>query len=207
MEPLLIALAGQKGSGKDTCASFLVSELQKCGISASNYKLAASMKRGVRAMFGWTEDHTDGHLKEVHDAFIGNTPRNIMETYGSLWRDGLLSLDVWVQVLAREIDADGLDVAVISDCRFPHEADWVRSQGGVVVHILRSPRREIPWYLRWLPYERAIGWVYRDVHPAEWPLEVHEGDIVISNTGSVEDLEMQLDEQVLDLVLCRAGFM
>ena len=45
--------------------------------------------------------------------------------------------DSWVMACAKAIDDDGAHDVVITDVRFPNEADWIHEQGGIVIRVTR----------------------------------------------------------------------
>jgi hypothetical protein len=51
-----------------------------------------------------------------------------------------LSPDFWLRVMALRLESPGLaqENVVISDVRFPNEAEFITSRGGIVVRVLRS---------------------------------------------------------------------
>lgn len=62
---MIIGLCGAARSGKDTVAEMLVQHL---GVGAvKRIQIAGPLKRFCREVFDWTEDHTDGHLKDLPD--------------------------------------------------------------------------------------------------------------------------------------------
>jgi hypothetical protein len=66
------------------------------------------------------------------------TAREVMQYVGTnIFRT--MFNNVWVDALMRKINADNADLALISDCRFPNEADGVAAAGGKVVYLTRNP--------------------------------------------------------------------
>ena len=143
----LIGLTGYAGSGKDTVAGMISDQLPLCEVQ--HLAFAAPLKRFCREVFDWTEQHTDGPLKEVPDkrwqrpdgSYL--TPRYAMQRLGTEWgRD--CDLDVWVKLALRTVETlehVGADVAVITDVRFVNEARAVREAGGEVWRVQRGAPR------------------------------------------------------------------
>lgn len=135
----LIALTGPAGSGKDTAADHLVENHGFVKVS-----FAEAMKEGVKTMFGLDDEHVYGNKKEEIIPELGVSPRYILQTLGTDWGREMLHPDIWIAAVNKkwydmkfaEIagDSNGTGM-VISDLRFENEADWVRRQGGIVVHI------------------------------------------------------------------------
>lgn len=70
---------------------------------------------------------------------------------------------------------------LVTDVRLPAEADWIRAQGGTVIHILRD---QAP-----------------TTHPdiTEQNLPIEQGDIVITNNSTVDELHSKLRDLATDL--------
>lgn len=151
---MLIAFAGRAGAGKDFAARTLESLLP--GQDVRHYKIADPIKKFCREVFGWTEDHTDGDLKEVPFGPNNITPRRAMQLLGSDWAHAVDS-DCWVRMCLDKIwddfstsvepAASGTttakkcyrlvtpDVALITDLRFPNEARAVLDWGGYIIFL------------------------------------------------------------------------
>lgn len=143
-DPVLIGLCGAAGSGKSSAADVLCREYGFVQVAFAD--ALRDMLCGLLAAQGI--DHawvTEPRLKERPIAALGVSGRRLMQTLGDWGRS--LDPDWWVQALARSIGlADRLppgtatahDRIVISDVRYPNEAAWLRSRGGVLVHISRE---------------------------------------------------------------------
>jgi len=64
---------------------------------------------------------------------------------------------------------------VVSDVRFDNEADWVRSIGGLVIHIIRGSAPDVA------------------AHSSEQGVTMRPGDGTIVNDGTLQDLYTQID--------------
>lgn len=137
----LIALTGRAGAGKDTAAAYMV---DRYGFAQAS--IAGALKEMCAA---WAEyvgidyaHFTERHLKEQPLPGFGFSPRRMMQTLGTEW-GRQLDPWLWIAGLQRHL---GLheggtavhDRIVLTDCRFPNEADWVRGQGGRLVRVLRN---------------------------------------------------------------------
>lgn len=79
----------------------------------------------------------------------------------------------WVKLFALNyLDKFGsdLDFYIVPDTRQDHEMDAARAMGATVIHVVRP------------------GQVSTDTHITEAGLPIHEGDTVIINDGSIEEL-------------------
>lgn len=181
----LIGLTGRARTGKDTTARML----SQCGFS--QYAFANPIKEGVKTMFGFTDDCTNGNKKEQPvDWLDGVTPRQIMQTLGTEWGRQCIHPDLWLIMAKREWHAvqqlPRVRGMVVSDVRFENEADWIREAGGEVWHIRRCtamPVRE---------------------HASEAGVTFCDGDRAIDNNGSIFDLSQQVKALIAaDLELAR----
>lgn len=135
----LIGLSGKAGSGKTTAAEALIA------VGWVRVKMAGPLKDMLRVI-GLTEDHIEGHLKEVPcDLLMGQTPRHAMITLGTEWGRKQIDPDLWANVAGERIRlalAAGQRV-VVDDIRFENEAAVIRQLGGAVVMIQRDVATQI----------------------------------------------------------------
>lgn len=136
--PLLIGLTGRAGAGKSTVARMLEEHY-----AFAELALADPILEMLHALFAsagidgaWA---TERGLKE-QPTRLGYSYRHLAQTLGTEWGRGL-SPDFWLRVLKLRLDdaqAVGGDSIVVSDVRFPNEADFITSRGGVVVRVVRD---------------------------------------------------------------------
>lgn len=169
----IIGLAGRKRSGKDTVGKHICAEY---GFMVESF--ARPLKESIRVIYGWTSDHTDGELKEVTCPYWQVTPRAVMQQLGTeIGRQ--LDRDLWRKSLERRLmnvmqheDENSIPVGVvITDVRFPNEADGIRDLGGEVWRVVRP----------------SLG-QQTDFHPSETSLDRYRFDNEVVNDGSLEDL-------------------
>lgn len=114
--------------------------------------------------------------KAVVDDVFGVTPRHMMQTLGTEWGRHMINGDIWVKVFAR---LNAGKCVIVPDVRFENEAALVREHG-VLIHLT------------------GRGGIEGN-HVSENPIEFKEGDIVIDNSGSLDFLRWQVDNnQLLD---------
>ena len=177
--PRLIGLAGLKGAGKDTAAEWLCFHGYFERIA-----LADPIKDGLAAMLGLNAyTFSEPTLKETVIDWLGCTPRHLMQTLGTEWGQRYVSRDIWTRIAQHKIDTnnrmgDAAPPIVVTDIRFAHEVEWLRGQGGQLWHIVRD------WKTH---YNRSS-----EQHISEQGVQIHPGDTVILNTGSLAQLHAQL---------------
>lgn len=129
-----IVLLGKAGAGKTTCADMLVDEFP-CGYR--RYSIAAPLKDIATKIWG-TEALTDrGKLQS-----LGVAVRGIDE-------------DAWIRLCAQKIERETtrpeyLDgshylggAAVVDDCRFPNELQYLKGLGFVSVRVIAGRNRRL----------------------------------------------------------------
>lgn len=130
--PRVVALTGAAGSGKSTAAEYLIRHH-----GYERVKFAGPLKDMCRAI-GLTDSQIEGDRKEEAAAMLsGRTPRHVMQTLGTEWGRKCIGEDFWAELWVHHANnalAAGGRV-VTDDCRFPNEAEAVRSLGGVIIKL------------------------------------------------------------------------
>jgi hypothetical protein len=176
-KPLLIGLAGQARTGKDTAGTYLATRY-----CLRRLAFAEPIKRGIAAMLDEPYAVVAAWPKEAAIDGLDVTPRQLFQTLGTDWGRNLVHPDLWISLLRRqwrEIRADPeYGGAVITDVRMPNEAAWIRREGGLVIHVTRDDR----------PAVRQ--------HVSEDPLPILEGDVSLPNNGTLDELHCRLRDIV-----------
>jgi len=129
--PRIIAIAGRAGSGKTTCAKWLV---ERHG--AVEFSFAEPLKRLAQDVFGFSDAQVFGTQaeKEAVDPRWGISPREALIRLGHAARERL-GRDVWLNACLAKIRDSGAKIAVISDVRYPNEATAMKNGGALVVRL------------------------------------------------------------------------
>ncbi len=188
-----VMLCGAAGSGKSTAAAALLQatpnmvELSFASRLKAICLLTGQLLMGADTAAVLTPQHfTDPTLKEapLRASDGAMTPRRIMQTMGTDILRAVLGPDCFVTALlgdaARAASAN--QHVVISDVRFPNEADTasaLRAMGFIVlrVRVDRRVDRNV----------RAVRTV-RALHVSESFVGTLPVDVVLENGGTVEDL-------------------
>ncbi len=133
---MIIGLTGKSGAGKDEVAKRLV---LKHGFSRLAF--ADPLKIAARHIFGLSDAQLWGAEKDKIDPYWGMTPGQLMQRLGTeCLRNGFAPVpgigeDVWIKALFRKVEP-GRDY-VITDVRFPNEADEIKRWGGKIYRVIR----------------------------------------------------------------------
>lgn len=208
----IIAITGLKGSGKDTTADFII----KHNKGWEKDSFAASLKDAVSAIFGWDrkmlagETPEDRTIRESKDDFWSDrlgfdvTPRNILQKLGTDCIRNHFNNDIWVYSLEHKIHNASNNV-IITDCRFQNEITQLKKLGATFIRVMRDPipewfsdAIELNHYKQGglnLPNEHIFSTIekLKNVHISEYDwIGVDYPDYIISNNGSLEDLEQEV---------------
>lgn len=175
---MLIGLSGWARSGKDTAAEYLVEQKGFTRVAFADplrealYRLNPLIEvqgfpgarlRQMVDLAGWDE------LKAASEDVRGLLQRMGTEVGREMIRDS-----IWVDLAMKK--ADSLDFVVITDVRYPNEAEAIRDRGGILWRIQR-------------PYLGPAN-----THPSETALDEYKFDAVVENNGFVEDLHEKIDK-------------
>jgi hypothetical protein len=188
----IIGVCGRKRHGKDSVGNILRKEY---GFSATAF--ADAVKRVAMDVYGlsWDQCYGDGPEKEAVEPRWGLSPRVIMQRIGTeVGRS--IHTDTWVKHTLDNIQAAATGQLftwrddftqgfvrvglvrtqwVITDVRFPNEAEAIRAAGGQVWKVVRP----------------SLG-VPTDEHPSETSVDLVRENVTIVNDGSLEDLSRKV---------------
>lgn len=158
----LIGIAGHKQSGKTTLAEMLCQRL-----NLPHDSFAAPIRRAVADILGISVDALEVRKETPIKWLGGQTPRHLMQTLGTEWGRQMIDGELWVKALIQRSGGSG---AVVSDVRFPNEAEAIRNSGGKVIRLIRP------------------GFQTQDHHLSEVPLPADLVDAEIVNDGPAFEL-------------------
>lgn len=163
----LIGIAGRAHSGKDTVCSILTDGYFQ-GFGRAAF--ADPLKKMLAVMGVDCSDE----MKDKIDPCYGKTPRYMMQTLGTEWGRGMIGKNVWIKAFARR--NAGLSI-VVPDVRYENEAALIR-EFGVMIHIT------------------GRGGIEGN-HDSENTLPINMLDVVIDNSGTLEDLPASIDHSAI----------
>lgn len=128
----LIGVTGLARAGKDTFAA------QCAARGYDRGAFADALKEATAFIADEPQDlYFNDTTKEEYSEALGMTRRKALQGLGNGVRE-VLGPMTWVNRLLRRWEADGRPPMVISDVRYPNEAEAVRALGGAVVRIVRD---------------------------------------------------------------------
>jgi hypothetical protein len=171
---MIIGLSGYARSGKDTVAGMLIglygydNRAFATGIRDLLYEMNPSV---------FEDDHVDGTLQYIvqrwgwEEAKKYKLIRGYLQTLGVGARK-VFGDDVWVSKALEGVSAG--DKIVLTDVRFPNEAEVIKSLGGEIWRIQR-------------PKTEAIN-----NHPSESAMDDWAFDALIKNDSGMDNLKNQI---------------
>lgn len=168
MTNFILGLHGLKRSGKDTFANEFV------GMMKENHKqswaidsFADPLRKLGLAMFGITEEN-----RETEIDGIGKTGRQFLQIVGTeVGRQ--FHPDTWVRSF--DYRTSKHPRVICTDVRFNNEAEYIRANGGMIVHVIRPQ-----------------GIAQKDVHASESGIHTRYIDYTLMNWGTLEDWRQQV---------------
>lgn len=176
-KPTLIGLTGFAGTGKDTVRQILERQHGYTGLA-----LADPLRHMLTALLLQSGQSTSyinlRELKEEVIPALGVSYRYLMQTLGTEWGRAIHP-DFWTRIAQSRLDqlrteTFGPQAYVISDVRFESEAQWIRSQGGVIWRVYRADAAPV----------RA--------HQSETEMIRMMHDEEIANNGTIDALEARV---------------
>lgn len=181
---MIIGMSGLAGSGKDTTANIIMKNYDNW-VKTS---FAKSMKDAVAAMYGLPREMLEGDTKESREwreqpvdfwedkfEIKGLTPRKILQNFGTELVRNHLNQNFWVyrtEYELKKLTSKGKNV-IITDVRFPNEAEMIRSLGGQIWHVFCG---EIP---EWFTNYRDKNIEPEGIHESEWKWAKVVPDVII----------------------------
>lgn len=182
---IIIGLAGAAGAGKDTVRHMLEEEHGFVGLA-----FADPVRDMARALLAHVyADHfaQRRELKETAVPVLGVSYREIAQTLGTEWGRNTIRPLLWADIATAKVRlmlARGERRVVISDVRFPDEAEAIRSMGGVVWVVTRQDAAPVREHVSEYMARTAESWA----------------DAVIRNDGTLEELRERVAQELGALV-------
>lgn len=176
---MLIGLTGPAGSGKNAVADILCRRHKFFQIG-----FADPVYKAVAAITGLSDQQLrDRRVKETTIEWLGKSPRELLQLLGTEFGRNMIRDTIWIDRAFHTIDAYRKYArmaapVVITDLRFPNEAQAVKSRGGLVVLVSRSGAG----------LSGAAG-----SHSSEAGIDPAMISLTITNDGTLADLQAAVD--------------
>lgn len=176
---MLIGLNGKKQSGKDTVAQFMLDWAKTNDFNARRVAFADQLKVSAARALGFPEDDALVFCNELKSSGVVSVKcleysfeisgREFLQRYGTEAHRELFGDDFWIhQVISEDLDHSN-ELLIVTDVRFPNEADAIHCAGGDVIKMVREGSEE-------------------DSHPSEQDLDDSYIDIEILNDSDLDSL-------------------
>ena len=149
----IIGITGNKGSGKDTIADFLVNNHDYIKVAFADF-----IKNSLKELFDWNSETFSQENKEKEDPYWGVTPRKMLQEIGTeflrIHCKDFISLDFnlpngdpyqgtfHIKRINKEIikllNVNPKVNIIFSDIRFQDELDYIKKIGGKIIRLTRD---------------------------------------------------------------------
>lgn len=201
---MIIGIVGKARSGKDTFAEMLANVIHKR--FSKRFILMAyaqELKLRVQKDFDLTYEQLWGDEKEIPDqryqkrittvtgsrsdyATVYWTPREILQSYGEFFRS--IDTEFWVKNLFKVIDENEYKGVIVTDVRYPNEADPIKERKSGYIFKISSERADKPA-------------IHGENHISETAMDNYTRvDRYIINNGSLDDLYKEAEKTLQFLV-------
>ena len=177
---MIIAVCGLKRSGKNTTGSYLVENY-----GFKEYSFAKPIKEACCVLFDWSLDYIEEHKEDIDERW-GISPRQALQYLGTedfqynlpnqfpLFKE-TVGRAFWVKRFENEYQKDKNSNYVITDFRFRHEEEIIKTYDSYTVKVINSKIEA------------------NDLHESERYVQEMETDFCLLNNSSKEDLYYQID--------------
>lgn len=173
---LIIGLLGKKQSGKDTAASAFMA-IYGARVSIDRLAFATALKAEVAA-------HLNISVAQLEIDKLKH--RKLLQWWGTEHRRQTYGDTYWVSRVEAALDASTTQVTVITDVRFPNEAEMIKRRGGRLLRVCRPL------------VDKA------DQHASEKVMDGYRCNTAFNNGGSIDDLGWVV-KYVFERELVRVG--
>lgn len=171
---MIIGLSGYARSGKDTIAEILI-----MNYGFRRLAFADNIRKAVRILDPILDNgrRVSEMVSEIGWEGAKHYPemRRMLQVFGTEVGREMFGEDFWVNQVFRQIEEDDVtDNFVITDVRYPNEADFIRDRGGEIWRVTRSQINAI------------------NAHSSEHAMDNYKFDRHISNDESIADLSTEI---------------
>lgn len=174
----LIGITGLAGTGKTTIANYLY---HKGGVEV--IACADPIKETLSRLFGFPRKAwQDREWKERPVAMIGQSPRQLAQSFGTQWGRQMVNEDIWISEVISRWRKSELKLTAVPDIRFDNEALHILRAGGVMIRVTRDDAEPV------------------SPHVSEVPIPDNLVHLTIENNGSLEELYSKVERAITNHV-------
>lgn len=129
MKPVIVGVSGRKRTGKDTACERFVEFGSYMGLMVRRFAFADALKEEVAKACGVTVEFIEEHKAEF---------RPILQWWGTDFRRRFFGDDYWIRRMEQKLEDTECCVAIVTDVRFPNEAEAIQAWGGVLLRVNRK---------------------------------------------------------------------
>jgi hypothetical protein len=177
----VLGISGWARSGKDTAADYLVENHGYMKVSFSTPMKEAMYRLNPRITVNEVQNTALRIGVDIYgwEGLKDRSPdiRGLLQRFGTEIGREMFDENFWVDYALNSIPDGGK--AVISDVRYPNEADAIRQLGGKVYRVERD------------------GVFAANEHASEHALDAYKFDGKIQNNGTIQGLQQNVEQQIL----------
>lgn len=136
-KPKALGLCGTARSGKDSFYKFSKAPLKQHGLNTRRFAFADQLKGECDELL-WSNLRISAFTSDEEEKRL---IRPLLVTWGTNIRRRL-DENCWIKKIEPEVLAcmkrEEKELPIITDVRYPNEADWIHSLGGAIIHISRN---------------------------------------------------------------------
>ena len=171
---MIIGVSGYARSGKDTIAEVLI-----MNYGFKRLAFADNIRKAVKVLDPILENgkRVSEMVREIGWENTKAQPemRRLLQVFGTEVGREMFGENFWVDQVFRQIKSEDRDSNfIITDVRYPNEADLIRENGGEIWRVSRSLVRPI------------------NGHSSEYAMDNYEFDRIITNDSDIKDLESNI---------------
>lgn len=166
----LVGISGLARSGKDVAGEIILENLGE-GWARGAF---ADIPKEMLFVMGVDTKYTN---KDGEDEYYQYNIRHLMQTLGTDWGRNIDN-DIWIKAFKKKNPTGNF---VITDVRMENEADFVRDNGGVIIHV------------------KGRGGI-KGNHQSEAGIEIKRGDLLVFNDSDLENFEKEISNICKTLV-------